>query len=502
MKDKLGRREFLRRTAAAAAIPAAMASAAAPKEKKIGLTDAIPTRVLGKTGVKLPILGYGSAALPKIWGNPLSTEDRVKLVRYVYDRGVRYFDTAGNYMESQSILGEGLKGIRDNVYLVGKVETTRPNQVRKAVEKSLHELQTDYLDAILIHGTPGLEQMSVERAMKIHGELVKLRDEGITKFIGFSAHSYFDKALALISSGGFDQCMLSYGYLPRGDSQVFSARMLELRNTCVAKAHELGMGIVAMKVIGAGVLGAWSGYIVPGFDKKRLKQLPAAAIHYVLSDDRIDLLVIGMRLKEEIDANIKTLSGDVSYTLHDRALLSEFMAKAYDSDAIKKMRIDAGESERPSIDIWTAAAQGNIEAIKQQLAAGAQLNGKEPAGGSTPLILAALFGQTEAARLLLEKGADLNVKNNDGSTALHTAAFLCHPETVKLLLEKGADVTAKNNDGQTPLDIVAGEWSETLEGIYRTIGGMLQIQLDLGRIKAVRPQVAELLRKHGGQSGK
>ena len=84
--------------------------------------------------------------------------------------------------------------------------------------------------------------MTVEQSMKIHGELVKLRDEGITKFLGLSAHSYFDKALALISTGGFDQCMLSYGYMPRGYNQVFSPRMLELRNACMAKAHELGMG--------------------------------------------------------------------------------------------------------------------------------------------------------------------------------------------------------------------------------------------------------------------
>jgi predicted aldo/keto reductase-like oxidoreductase len=253
---------------------------------------------------------------------------------------VRYYDTAGNYMESQSILGEGLKGIRNKVYLVTKVETTVPTEVRGAVEKSLEELQTDYLDAILIHGTPGLEQMTVDRAMKVHDELVKLRDEKITRFIGFSAHSYFDKALALIESDGFDLCMLSYGYIPRGYNQIWTARMTELRNACVAKAYELGMGIAAMKVIGGGFLGAWSGYVVPGFDKKRLEQLPAAAIRYVLDDDRVDLLVIGMRLEEELDANIKTLSGDLMYTLDDRAGLAEFSAKAYSSDAIKKMRID------------------------------------------------------------------------------------------------------------------------------------------------------------------
>jgi predicted aldo/keto reductase-like oxidoreductase len=342
--EQLDRREFLKRAtqaAATVAVAAGMASAAAPKDKKRDPADALPSRVLGKTGVKLPMLGYGGAALPKVWGNPLSSEARVELVRYAYERGVRYFDTAGvTYMESQAILGEALKDRRREACLVTKVDATVPEEVRKSVEQSLKELQTDYLDLLLIHGTPGLEQMSVAQAMKIHGELVKLRDERITRFLGFSAHGYFDKALALIASGGFDQCMLSYGYLPRGYDQVYSARMTELRNACVAKAHELGMGIVAMKVIGAGMLGAWSGYLVPGFDHQRLKQLPAAAIRHVLQDKRIDLLNIGMRLKEEIDANIKVLSGDVTYTLEDRALLAEFSAKVLDSDAIKKMRVE------------------------------------------------------------------------------------------------------------------------------------------------------------------
>jgi predicted aldo/keto reductase-like oxidoreductase len=244
------------------------------------------------------------------------------------------------YAESEAILGEALKDRRRQVCLVTKVESTRPDQVRKSVERSLQALQTDYLDLVLIHGTPGLQQMTVEQAMEVHAELVKLRDEKIARFVGVSAHGYFDKALALISSGGFDQCMLSCGYLPRGYDQVFSARMTELRNACVAKAHDLDMGIVAMKVIGAGMLGAWSGSIVPGFDKARLQQLPAAAIRYALGDERVQILNIGMRLKEEIDANLRTLAGDVAYTLADRALLAEFAAKAYESDALKKMKIE------------------------------------------------------------------------------------------------------------------------------------------------------------------
>jgi predicted aldo/keto reductase-like oxidoreductase len=343
-KRTLGRREFLKKATQAVATVAVyegMTPATVGAETPGQSPGTIPTRKLGKTGLILPILGYGGAALPKVWANPLSLEDRIQLVRYAYDRGIRYFDTAGaSYMESQSILGEALEDRRRQVCLVTKVDTTVPGEVRKSVEQSLKELQTDYLDILLIHGTPGLQQMSVEQAMKIHAELAKLRDEKVTRFIGFSAHGYFDKALGLIASGGFDQCMLSYGYIPRGYDQIWTARMTALRDACVAKAHELGMGIVAMKVIGAGMLGAWSGYIVPGFDKRCLQRLPAAAIRHVLQDQRIHVLNIGMRLKEEIDANIKVLTGGTAYTLEDRGLLADFSARLYDTDAIKKLKTE------------------------------------------------------------------------------------------------------------------------------------------------------------------
>jgi hypothetical protein len=173
-------------------------------------------------------------------------------------------------MESQPIIGEALKDRRKQVCLVTKVECTDPGEVRRSVERSLKELQTDHLDILVMHGTPGIEQMSVRQAMKVHDEMVRLRDEKVTRFIGMSAHGYFDKALALIDTGGFDQCMLSYGYVPRGYDQIWSERMTRLRDACIAKAEQKGMGIVAMKVIGAGMLGAWSQAVVPGYDPQRL----------------------------------------------------------------------------------------------------------------------------------------------------------------------------------------------------------------------------------------
>ncbi|MDP6116616.1 MAG: aldo/keto reductase [Planctomycetota bacterium] len=337
MKDSLGRREFLKHGAIATT---AMSVAGPGALVHAGEKASIPVRVLGKTGVKLPLLGFGGAALPAAWGNPLSVEDRVKLVRYAYNKGVRFFDTAGNYLESQSILGKALKGIRQDVFLASKVETTNEKQVRKAVDKVLAELQSTYLDLIQIHGTPGLEQMSVKQAMKIHAELVKLRDEKVVRHVGFTAHSYFDKALALIKTGGFEQCMLSYGYIPRGYNQMWSKRMTWLRDECVAQAHEREMGIVAMKVIGAGVLGSWSGTIAPELHKKEISKLPGAAIRWVLKDKRIDHLAIGMRLPEEIDANIGILTTDTACTKEDEALLAKYSSKAIRRKPLKTFRID------------------------------------------------------------------------------------------------------------------------------------------------------------------
>jgi hypothetical protein len=153
----------------------------------------------------------------------------------------------------------------------------------------------------------------------------------------------------------------------------------------------------------------------------------------------------------------------------------------------------------PAVDIWTAVVEGNVGAVQQHASAGIDLNAREPANGSTPLIVAAVFGQTEAARVLVESGAEVDATNNDGSTALLTAAFFCHPETVELLLESGADVNVANNAGRTPLDTVSAAWSPDLEAKYTFFAEAFQIQLDLERIQSTRPVVADMLRTHGGK---
>ncbi len=155
-----------------------------------------------------------------------------------------------------------------------------------------------------------------------------------------------------------------------------------------------------------------------------------------------------------------------------------------------------------TVDIWRAVWSGDLETIKEHIAAGADINAKAPSVEVTPLMVAAITGHSDAAELLLASGAKPGIRNKEGSTALHMAAFFGHLEIVKALVAKGADVNARNGKSETPLDTISSAWSEEREGVYQAIGQSLKLELDLEKIKAAHRQIAALLTEHGGQSGK
>ena len=151
---------------------------------------------------------------------------------------------------------------------------------------------------------------------------------------------------------------------------------------------------------------------------------------------------------------------------------------------------------KPEISLMDAAMKGKVETIRQHITIGTKLDEQDPQSGSTALIAAATFGQTEAALLLIENGTDLEVQNNEGSTALITAAFFCRTEIVKALLEKGAECGAKNNAGATALDSVTGPFNE-IKPVYDLLQGILGpvgLKLDYQRIETTRPKIAEILK--------
>ena len=137
-------------------------------------------------------------------------------------------------------------------------------------------------------------------------------------------------------------------------------------------------------------------------------------------------------------------------------------------------------AKAPAISIHEAAEEGNIEAVKQHLAAGTDMNAKTP-NGWTPLLMAISYAQKEIIELLIAEGANVNAKNDDGETPLHYVAFVGQKEIPKeiaeLLIAKGADVNAKSNEGDTPLDVAIND--------------------DVAEI-----EIANLIRKHGGKAGK
>ena len=93
-------------------------------------------------------------------------------------------------------------------------------------------------------------------------------------------------------------------------------------------------------------------------------------------------------------------------------------------------------AKAPDISIYFAAESGNIEAVKQHLDAGTDVNvGRF--GGTTPLHYAAYHGHKEVAELLIANGADVNAKERDGRTPLDSAIFRNHPETANLLRKHG-----------------------------------------------------------------
>ena len=122
--------------------------------------------------------------------------------------------------------------------------------------------------------------------------------------------------------------------------------------------------------------------------------------------------------------------------------------------------------------IQDAVKAANIEAVKEFLAEGVDVNAEDE-HGNRPLYIAVEYGRKEIVELLIANGADLNVKGDTYSdTPLNIAASYGHKEIAKILIVKGADVNARDWEGNTPLD------------------------------KAKRhPELADLLRKHGGKTG-
>jgi len=229
------RREFLKRTAAAAATLGCFPATLSAIEREIS-PGQIERRALGQTGEMLSIVAFGGFVL-----NRLSQEQAFQLVREAFEAGVTHFDVAPEYGNAEERMGPALEPFRKKVFLSCKTAQRNQEQAAAELDRSLQRLRTDHFDLYQFHHVTRLEE--VEAIFGDNGAIKtfeKAKKDGKVRFLGFSAHSV-EAAMALMERYNFDSIMFPVNYAT-WTAGHFGPQVL-------AKAQEKKMGILALKAL-------------------------------------------------------------------------------------------------------------------------------------------------------------------------------------------------------------------------------------------------------------
>jgi aryl-alcohol dehydrogenase-like predicted oxidoreductase len=193
-------------------------------------------RRLGKTGELLSMVGFGGIVV-------MDEEQSAAngFVAQAVDRGINYFDVAPMYGNAEERLGPALEPYRKSVFLACKTDRRTAKEAIKELHRSLKRLRTEYFDLYQLHVVTTMEE--VERIMGPGGAmevLVKAREQGLVRYLGFSAHSE-EAALALLDRFEFDSILFPFNWVCWNQGH-FGPRVLK-------KAQEKGMGILALKTL-------------------------------------------------------------------------------------------------------------------------------------------------------------------------------------------------------------------------------------------------------------
>ncbi|MDD3642403.1 MAG: aldo/keto reductase [Candidatus Krumholzibacteria bacterium] len=247
------RRDFMATAAAGivgaglAGIPAGRTAAQespAPADTSQRRGGRIITRVLGKTGLELPIVGMG-----------VMTAENPEVVRAAYGIGVRYFDTAAVYQggKNEEMVGRVIEelGVRDEVVIATKIyapDTRRgdaPADTRRKmlaqIDECLGRLRTDHVDILYVHSVDSAELVADEA---IHGAMEEIRRSGKTRFTGVSTHKNMPEVISAVAGTGRYDVVLT----------VINVTMADYADLigAIRAASKAGVGIVAMKTQAGG----------------------------------------------------------------------------------------------------------------------------------------------------------------------------------------------------------------------------------------------------------
>ena len=237
-------------------------------------------RLLGRTSLSVSEVGVGGAGIGQVWGATTDAEC-IRLVRRAVELGINFFDTSPMYGrgKSEEILGHGLDGLRNRVYVATKVRLQTAEDladmagaVRRSVEQSLRRLRTDHVDVLQIHHQLGPEggqylaavgpppryayRLTVERGLELGHAMQRVVEEGKARFLGITAWDGYPEVIeALLASGVFHTAQILYNLLnrtaasapPSGFDDVDQGRAIE-----VARRNDIG--IICIRAHAAGAL--------------------------------------------------------------------------------------------------------------------------------------------------------------------------------------------------------------------------------------------------------
>jgi len=280
--DKITRREFIEKTtltvASASVLPSVL-------ESEVEAKTRLPQRVLGRTGVKVPIIAFGCGSRFLMYENE---DEAVRTLNHVIDSGVTYLDTAMDYGKglSETRVGMVMKTRRKEVWLATKVTPSARtrDEALGEVEKSLKRLQTDHVDLLHLHSlTTDQDLQKIEAEDGAIRALYELREQKVARFVGMTSHTDGAVMARAIEHNDLDCVQMAMN----------PARALRFEELALPAAKKKNLGVILMKVTAQEkLLGAGAG-------KTGIEPL----IRYALSLP-VSAAVIGMPKLQFVDQNV------------------------------------------------------------------------------------------------------------------------------------------------------------------------------------------------------
>lgn len=240
-------------------------------------------RVLGKTGLKISRMGFGGIPIQRI-----DAQGTKELMNRLMDAGINYIDTARGYTVSEEYLGYALEGIREHFVLATKSMARTREAMASDIEKSLHNLKTDYIDLYQVHN-PSMEQL--EQVIGEGGALEALMEAkaaGKIGHIGLTAHSaaVFARALEL---DWVETVMFPYNIVENQGEEL------------IQKCTEKNVGFIAMKPLAGGAI-----------------ENASLALRYICANPDVTVVIPGMAESKELEENIRACEDKAPLTEEEK----------------------------------------------------------------------------------------------------------------------------------------------------------------------------------------